>query len=210
MAKSRKVAQMPVRGGVRRQRGMGPRLNGGDDGTVITYNTSGTVLATAAGVDYIQHSRPYIPGNSTSLVATVGPDLVSNYSSAKFLPGTKIKWEPSVSFNTTGRVFVGFTDNPEVAAAGLALAPAGMPVFIRSLGSVVSFPVWQETEINFPTKLRRKRFDCNITASGVDTFDRSLQTIMFVWVEGMPPSTTAGSFWYHDRVDVEGLHNIVT
>lgn len=206
MVKPRKVAQMPVQGGVRRYRGMGPRTTSSGDSTIVSYNSGGSVIGTTTS-DYVRHHRPYIPGNTTSLVSGVGPGIVANYSSGKFLPGTKIRWEPSVSFNTTGRVFVGFTDNPEVAVAGLALPDVNFPVFIRSLGNVISFPVWQETEINFPTKLRRKRFDCNATASGVDTYDRSLQTMMFVWIEGMPSNSVAGSFWYHDRIDVEGLHN---
>lgn len=211
MAKRRKVSLMPVQGGVRRSSGMAPKSSGGTDNTVISYNVPSTVLGTAAGQDYVRYSRDYIPGSAVGLSLGVGPGLVDKYSSAKFLPGTKVRWEPSVSFNTTGRVFVGFADNPEVVVGSVLLTDAQFASFIRGLGNVVSFPVWQETEINFPTKLRRKRFDTNKTASSnVDVFDRCNQTTMFVWIEGMPASTNAGTFWFHDRIDVEGLHNIIT
>ena len=64
----------------------------------------------------------------------------------------------------------------------------------------------------FPTRIRRKRFDVNISinATLVDVLDRSVQTVMFVAVEGAPASTTLGSFWFHDVVDVEGVTNVST
>lgn len=205
------MRQMPVQGGIRRGRGQTPKTTGGNDNTVISYNVPGVVLGTAAGVDFIRTARDYVPGLANGLSVPIGPGMVSQYSSAKFLPGTKVKWEPSVSFTTTGRVFVGFTDNPEVIVGSAGLTDAAYAGFVRSLGNVVSFPVWQETEITFPTRLRRKRFDTNKTVAGnVDVFDRCCQTTMFVWIEGMPASTYAGNFWYHDRIDCEGLHGLLT
>lgn len=210
MVKTPKMRQMPVQGGIRRNRGVVPRMQGGSDATTVSYNAAGSVLSSSATGE-VRSARSYIVGNSNGLSSLIGPDICAQYSSGKFLPGTKVRWEPSVSFNTTGRIFVGFTDNPEVVDATGGLTNAQIATFVRSLGNVISFPVWQETEIPFPTKLRRKRFDTNSTVvSTVDVLDRCMQTFMFIWIEGMPASTTAGSFWYHDRVDVEGLHNIVT
>lgn len=201
---------MPVQGGIRRNRGSVPRMNGGSDGTIVSYNTAGSVLTSNSTGD-VRSSRSYVVGNPNGLATAIGPGICSSYASGKYLPGTKVRWEPSVSFNTTGRVFVGFVDNPEVVLGTAALTGAQFGTFVRSLGNVISFPVWQETEIDFPTKLRRKRFDTNANVvETVDVLDRCMQTYMFVWIEGMPVSTAAGSFWYHDRVDVEGLHNLIT
>lgn len=201
----------PVTGGAKRKRVQAPRMSGGGDQTVIAYSAPGNVITTDANGQGKEYRR-YIPGYGIGLSNSIGSDLVAAYSSAKFLPGTKIRWEPSVSFSTSGRVFVGFTDNPEVMVAAEALSNTAYANFIRGLGNVTSFPVWQETEISFPTRLRRKRFDTNSTATTgtVDIYDRSAQTFMFVWIEGVPATTATGAFWFHDRVDVEGIHPLIT
>lgn len=208
----------PVSGGVRRRRNRMPMLNGSGDHAIVKYSTLGETLTTGTGTNQGVVTRYYIPGFPGGLTNSSGASVVSYYSTAKFTPGTRIKWEPAVSFTTAGRVIVGFTDNPEVISAIAALASNAATNYasyvnaVRSLGSVVSFPVWQETEIPFPTRLRRKRFDTNVTptASNVDQMDRSAQTVMWVAVEGAPVSTSLGSFWYHDVVDVEGVMGVTT
>lgn len=214
----------PVKGGVRRKRNRAPTMSGGGDTSVVKYSVLGGTIGTVASLGLSAANRIYIPGNSGELVNTSGPVIVSYYSTAKFLPGTRIRWEPSVSFTTSGRVIVGFTDNPEIVAAikaafdiFVATPTAGnynsYANLVRSLGSVISFPVWQETEIPFPTRLRRKRFDCNASASSTDSnvLDRSMQTAMFVAFEGAPTTNqTLGGFHYHDVVDVEGITGVAT
>lgn len=208
MAK-RKNAMMPVTGGIRRRRsgiqGVSP------DGTRIRYNThSSTLTSDASGIN--TGGRIYVPGFTGGLVQPVGPTLVSYYSSAKFEPGTTIRWEPSVSFNTTGRMFIGFTDNPEVMATIGASSGTTYGNYVKSLGGVISFPIWQETEVTFPTRTRRKMFDVNNTVATTDpnALDRSAQTWMFTYVESAPANTSLGSFWHHDQVLVEGLHSAST
>lgn len=206
----------PVSGGVRRRRNRMPMMSGSGDNAIVKYSSLGITHTTGTGANQGLSVRYYVPGYGGDMVNAAGPTVVSYYSTAKFTPGTRIKWEPSVSFTTAGRVIVGFTDNPEVIVNISTLAAQATTNYgpylaaVRSLGSVVSFPVWQETEIPFPTRLRRKRFDVNATFSGtsVDVGDRSAQTVMFVAVEGAPVSTTLGSFWYHDIVDVEGVTGV--
>ncbi len=218
-----------LQAGVRRKRNIAPRIEPNGDGAVLRYNCNGISLGTYGTTGCSATRRAYIPGYDTTsgadtsdLIANAGTSIVSYYSSAKFLPGTKIKWEPSCSFTTTGRIYVGFVDNPEVARVLLTAqnlfrstsVAADYNLYanqVKALGSVISFPVWQETEIPFPTKLRRKRYDCNETTLTDDTLDRSMQTMMFVALEGGPTTATIfGNFWYHDVVDVEGLHSITT
>lgn len=215
----RKYAMSPVQGGVRRRRTTTPKMNG----TLIEYNTQQAPLPVPTAAGYSGYLRRYIPGSPSDIANTIGPDIVSAYSSAKFLPGTKLRFEPSVSFNTTGRVFCGFIDNPEVAAqleallfaailSGLAADWAAYMLALKGLGSVISFPVWQETEVAFPTRLRRKMFDTNATFTTpvVDVYDRCLQTCMFVGIEGLNTTGNPGGFWYHDKLEVEGLHSRLT
>lgn len=218
-----KTAGEITQAGVRRRRNRQPTMSGSGDSTVIKYSALGGTLVNNVAVGGTVHSRWYVPGLAAGLPQSAGPAIVGSYSTGKFLPGTRIKWEPSVSFTTSGRVLVGFTDNPEVISTfqGLidnyvsAPIPANFIPYlnaVRGLGSVVSFPVWQETMINFPTRLRRKRFDVNRTVTAdPDIIDRSAQTAMFVVVDGVTESTVGlGSFWYHDIVDAEGVQPVVT
>lgn len=208
---------MPVQGGVRKRRVTAPKMNG----TIISYNSTQTNYPAVAN-GYTGEIRRYIPGAPYTLANSTGAAIVAQYSTAKFIPGTTIRWEPSVSFNTTGRVFVGFTDNPEVVtqietlfgtaiSTGTVAAWADYLTAIKGLGSCRSFPVWQETEVSFPTRLRRKMFDTNETvASSPDTLDRCMQTCMFVGVEGYDKTSNPGGFWFHDKLEVEGIHARLT
>lgn len=208
------MSSNPVKGGVKKRFTRGPTSQRGGNGTIIKYSSLGSSLSTAAGSSTDQASRLYITGNSGGLQNSVGPTLVGYYSTAKFLPGTKIRWEPSCSFNTTGRIYCGFTDNPETASILEGLKTSNAVSYrdsVRGLENVISFPVWQETEVTFPTRTRRKRFDTNINAANnIDVYDRSLQQAFFIVAEGAPASTVLGSFWYHDVVDAEGIQTIVT
>ncbi len=157
--------------------------------------------------------RLYIPGNTSGMIAPSGPQVASYYSTGKFLPGTTVEWVPSVGFTTSGRVYIGFTDNPEVMSAIIATVnTASYQTAVKSLGDVISFPVYQNEKFSIPTRLRRKMFDTNSTVStgDVNVYDRCAQTAMFFLVEGAPASTTVGGFRYEDNLMVEGLTGITT
>lgn len=185
----------------------------GVDSAVIKYNVMGNTLATASG-GYAAGARLFIPGYGGNLINTSGPNIVAYYSSAVFKPGCTIRWEPSVSFSTSGRVYVGFVDNPEVVVTILGLINSIVDATtynayadaVKGLGSVVSFPIWQETDIQMPMRLRRKRFDVDTSlVADTNNMDRSTQTAMFAAIEGTGGVVQAGLFSYHDVVDVEGL-----
>lgn len=184
------------------------------DSSSVTYSTLGSEIATnASGQAMVR--RAYIPGNADGLFADVGPQIVRRYSTAKFLPGTKLRWEPSVGITTPGRVFVAFTDNPEKMEVMLAFIAGGnytnFSNAIKGFGNLQSFPIWQETEIAVPSRLRRKMFDTNATTSAVrEELDRSAQTCMFAFTDGAPVETFLGSFWYHDKLAVEGVTGVPT
>lgn len=210
MARSNQ-ARKAVAGGVRKRRTTQPRMSGGADSTIIEYSAIGSTVTTGSAGDAAPR-RLYVPGNANGLSSSIGPTVAGFYSCAKFLPGTKIRWEPAVSFTTPGRIYVGFTDNPEVISTLEGLTNiVTYTNAVKGLGSVVSFPVWQETDIPFPSRTRRKMFDTNTTViNDVNILDRSAQVGFFVAVEGVGSTQSIGSFWYHDKVMVEGLQPIVT
>lgn len=210
MAKNKQIANKITQSGTRKNRNKLPTMASTGDATIIKYSVLGTTLAsdaTGANAEF----RPYIPGNYYNFTSTAASSIVAAYSAARFMPGTKIRWEPTVSFTTSGRVFVGFTDNPEVIAAFDAASLAASINIVKALGSMISFPVWQETDIPFPTRTRRKMFDTNTTITfTTDNLDRCCQTAMLFCIDGCPASTNVGGFWYHDVVSVEGIHSVVT
>ncbi len=209
----------PVKGGIRRRRNKMPTMSGNGDTSVVKYATLGNDTGTINGLGRGVYYRTYIPGSGANLTNASGPAIVSYYSTGKFLPGTSIRWEPSVSFTTPGRVYVAFTDNPEHIQTALTAYTAfinaqtvanynAYAAIVKGMGSLRSFPVWQETDVPFPTRLRRKRFDVNVTggASSVDAADRSVQTAMFCCIDAGPAADTLmGSFHFHDVLDVEGI-----
>jgi hypothetical protein len=197
---------------VRKKSTRNPILSSSGDRTHIKYSTLGTsVTSTAAGI--ASTARLYAPANNVNLSNPTGPGIVNFYSTAKFLPGCVIRWEPSVSFTTTGRIFCSFSDNPEVVAGYFNLATITDQItYIKGMGSMWSFPVWQDRTIPFPTATRRKMFDVNQTVGLTDqnVLDRSLQTCFFYCCEGAPATTNLGSFWYHDVLEVEGIQPATT
>lgn len=200
----------------------GISMSGSTDATVIKYNALGYNMESKVnGLGGFR--RHYVPGHGATLSNPYGPAIVSFYSTGVFKPGTTITYEPSVSFTTPGRVVCGFTDNPEVIAMIQSkldqcyASPTNATLWgeylaaVQSLGSVRTFPVWQETQIPFPTKLRRKRFDINSTISNdANVYDRSCQTSLFVAFVGTTPDINPGVLRFHDVVDVEGIHSTVT
>lgn len=219
-----RYAANPVPGGVRRKRSTQPKMElRSFDGSVVKYCAQSTTVASVGGIGSGSYRRFFVPGYPGNLTSSAGASICSYYSTGVFKPGTTCRWEPSCSFNTSGRIFVGFTDSAEVAFNISALrdtfvatpTPATYAAYadqLKALGTTTSFPIWQETVVDIPLRTRRKRFDTDSTPSGsVDNLDRNMQTAMFTAIEGAPAANQAlGNFWFRDVVDVEGMHSNVT
>lgn len=199
----------PVQSSVRTKRNTQPTMASvSGDSALIKYSANGEALNTNSE-GTAARGRWYIGGYDIGLVNPVGTNVVKQYSTCCFKPGTRIRYEPSCSFNTSGRVVCAFTDNPEVMATWASLIDNATKIdFIQAFGSVRSFPIWQETDIPFPTITRRKRFtvDGNPDVGSVANNDRSAQMLFMYAIEGGPVQVNSvGRFWFHDVVNVEGL-----
>lgn len=202
----------------RKRRNRGPKIEGSGDRILLRSAAVGSNCQYYNGVVQKRH---YVPGNINSLANWSGPTIAAHYATGVFKPGTKLRWEPTISPISGGRVFVGFTDNPEVAQTLELYANVyysdksaanydAFAIRVKGLGNLISFPAWVEKDIPFPTKLRRKRFDVNTTASfsNVDVLDRSCQVSVFMCADGfadLPNGSLIGSFWHYDVLDLEGL-----
>lgn len=208
-------------------------------GSIITYNAVGDSVYSNTGSSSNGLSgiaRVYMPGIDTFSTYTAsvsnklvgiptstcaGRNLIQSYSTGRFLPGTTASWTPSVGFTSPGRIFVGFTDNPEVAYGMLALLATSLTTYaaadyvaygsaVKNLANVVSYQIFEPFTVSMPTVIRKKRFDCNAVeplsaTTGTDALDRCMQQCMFVYIEGADGITSPGGFMFHDKVDVEGI-----
>lgn len=196
-----------------------------NDSAVIRYKSLGsntTVLNAAGAVQ----ARWWAGGINAKLANQAGPDVVSYYATCRFRPGTTVKWEPTSSPTAGGRIFVGFTTNPEQMVAlynsleAYEVTPNSTTYgaysnLVKGLSNMISFPMWQEKDIMVPMNMRRKRFDVNASfaVNSVNEAERSVQVAMFACADGFTGITTGasiGSFWFSDVVDVEGLSGTAT
>lgn len=209
----------------RKRRNRAPSMQSNGDTTIIRYKAVGgnvPVRSTAGAVA----KRWWIGGFPNDLASTAGPDVTSYYSTSVVKPGTHFRWEPSTSPTAGGRGFVGFTDNPEImvnlynALEAYEITPNGATYaaysnLVKGLSSTISWPMWSEYEFETPTKLRRKRFDCNssVAVNNVNDMDRSCQVAMFACFDGffgISTDSVIGSFWFRDVIEVEGLNGTAT
>lgn len=209
------------------------------DSSIITYRVPGKGERAVASVGFSYGYRLYSGGNLAGLPGSsnfsylVGPAVVGNYSTCKFLPGTTINWEPTVGSTFAGRVHYCFAQSPEVvyslrvmqqAVANNPTDPNIVNRFIdamSTMGTANSFPVWMEKTISVPSNLRHKMFtvDGSIDAASdnknslIAAIDRSVQVGFFYYISvppDMPELYPLGSFIYHDKVMVEGLSGVPT
>lgn len=205
------VAQV-ARNQPRRRRTQAINGSVGADKTTLKYRAiGGTYTTNSEGFTFM--ARAYCPGfNDGSIAGAAGIAVLAYYSDGKFLPGTSCRWIPNVGFTTSGRVYVGYSTNPEVIASWNSATSASKTTIIQGLGNTVSFPIYQETDVIVPTELRRRMFDTNesIDLTDVNQVDRSVQVFMMAVVVGGPADSGIGNFEYHDHAYVSGLQNVIT
>jgi len=210
--KTMNLAGQVARNQPRRRVNQSVRGSVGSDRTTLGYRSIGATITTDTD-GLAAYGRHYIPGyTGGALVSSAGVAVANYYSDGKFNPGSRIKWVPEQGFTTTGRVYVGFTTNAEIMAGWDGMTQAARNNFVRSLGNAISFPIYQETEIQVPTELRRRLFDinANVALNSVDVLDRCCQTLLVCVIIGAPAIKTAGAFEFYDNVYLEGLNAYAT
>lgn len=196
-----------------------------DDSILLRYKAEGPLLKNLALANY----RPYTGGTNRGLreADLPGPSIAKYYGTFKFLPGTKVVWEPTTGSQTAGRVYYCFMDNPEKIQKCIQdfedyfINPVTQTFDqcisdIKSAGNYNSFPVWMQTEINVPMDTRLKRFDTDVLSNfnnpseAVAAISRTVQKAFFYAVVGGPVDTDLGNMWYHDRLDCRTLNDTTT
>lgn len=141
--------------------------------------------------------------------------VASQYQEYRYLPGTKLHWEPRVPVTSTGNYWVGWVDNPELLFRIRNSTPVDRAAIIRSIDTMRVYPIWQAstTPIGPP---RRSFYNTNtnvyIDTSSASTdalsvmeVERSVQGAFVFLVEGAPPNITLAQPYITEVLHLRGL-----
>lgn len=170
------------------------------------FATPATVTANSTGA----HGTILLAPGNTSGRSNAAVNFVGRYfQKGLFLPGTFVKYIPSVGLNTPGNIIMGFLDSPDMIRAFSALTTQTAALnFIRDLSSARTAPVWQELTMPLTQAPRRKVFivDPSIPSDSNDQLDQSVQGA-YVWAlfgATAPTADTAyGQLMIHAKMRFE-------
>lgn len=106
-----------------------------------------------------------------------------------------IHYTPAVGTTTSGKVWVGYTDNPEIIYKAITTyTNADLLAIVKTLRHNNVFPVWQSWTMNTPSLApRRKMFSIDTSSvTSAEIADRDVHGAFIVSVEGTPASTDVG------------------
>lgn len=176
------------------------------------YCTPATVsVNNTAGSGFVLLAPGNAAGRANAAVQTVG----RYFQKGLFLPGTFVKYIPSVGLNTPGNIIMGFIDSPDMIRAYLALAAGAQLNFIRDLNNSKTGPVWQELVFPLTQPPRRKTFMVDPTIDvNIDAIDQSVQGYIVWCVYGADTVTgqdkAFGQLMVHCKNRFEEVKSFVT
>lgn len=153
------------------------------------------------------------PGNNAGRANAAVNQVGRFFQNGLFLPGTFVKYIPSVGLNTPGNIIMGFIDSPDLMRVWNALTPGAELNFIRDLNNSKTGPVWQELTFPLTQAPRRKTFmiDSSIELN-IDSLDQSVQG-MVVWsvygVESESSSKAYGQLLIHCKAKFQEVKSFV-
>jgi hypothetical protein len=154
------------------------------------------------------HGTVYLaPGNVVGRSNAAVQNVGKFFQKGLYLPGTFVKYIPSVGLNTPGNIIIGYLDSPDLIHKWGTLAEGAQLNFIRDLNNARTCPVWQELTFPLTQPPRRRVFmiDSSILSTP-DEIDQAVQGI-FVWCVfgATPPSgpQTFGQLMIHARCRFE-------
>lgn len=151
-----------------------------------------------------------VAGRSNAAVQTVG----RYFQKGVYMPGTFVKYIPSVGLNTPGNIIMGYLDSPDLIRAYLALTPGAELNFIRDLNNAKTGPVWQELVFPITQPPRRKTFMVDpVIDINIDAIDQSVQAYVVWCVFGADTVTgqdkTFGQLMIHCKCKFEEVKSFV-
>lgn len=163
--------------------------------------TTGAAIQITGGI-------PVAPALSGPVDA--GGAVIRNYQEYK-IRSAKLVYTPSVGSTTTGIMYIGYYDNPEIISRVYAgsITPSSLTVLAQTAPHSVATPVWQGCELVVPQRSRRKSYavDSNVPGDSV-TADLTVHGVFIFATVGAPFSTTIGVFSQEYVAEGIDLQNI--
>jgi hypothetical protein len=155
----------------------------------------------------------FAPGNTNGRANAAINRVGEFFQKGLYLPGTFVKYIPSVGLNTNGNIIMGYIDSPDLIRIWLALPAGNQLNFIRDLANAKTGPVWQELTYPITQAPRRKNYmvDSNISGN-IDAYDLSVQG-MVIWVlygvDAPVAEKTFGQLQVHCKVKFEEVKSFI-
>lgn len=153
------------------------------------------------------------PGNSAERGNAAVQQVGKYFQKGLFLPGTFVKYIPSVGLNTPGNIIMGYIDNPDLIRAWSVLPEANKLNFVRDLNNAKTAPLWQELTFSITQPPRRKIFmvdpSINYTLNEVDL---SVQGFVVYYIYGVDASAsvkTYGQLMIHAKCRFEEVKSLI-
>lgn len=124
--------------------------------------------------------------------------------------GTRIScsWQPNVGFTTSGIVYIGYLDNPELCQKWSTISWTDKQAIVKSLPNARSANVYEPLTVSVNVPLRRKWFTCDMAvAANAEAVDRSIQGMWVLIVLGSAVTTTLGCAVLNETYVLKGLVN---
>lgn len=170
-------------------------------------------VASAATVGF--GSVLFAPGNTAGRSNAAVNAVGRFFQKGLYLPGSFVKYIPSVGLNTAGNIIIGWVDSPDLVRAWLSLAPGAHLNFVRDLNNSKTSPVWQELTFPLTQPPRRKTFMVDPAIDiNIDSIDQSVQGYFVYVVYGVDApvgsAKTFGQLMIHCKERFEEVKSFVT
>ncbi len=179
----------------------------------ITLGTRGFVSDVTATSNLYGSQIAVDCRSNGAAIGSVSASIANCFSSYRF-NRMSCTWIPKMAPGSAGgggRVFIAYTDNPEISASYSALTDANKLIALKSWKNTKVYPVWKEWTYNVPLTHRRPWFDVNYTITdAVDVNDRSTQGFVLFVAETIGATDTVGNIMTDAVLVLRGLDANVT
>lgn len=177
------------------------------------YNV-GAIVPSGSSLGY--GSVSLAPGNLAGRANAAINGVGRYFQKGLYLPGTFVRYIPSVGLNTPGNIIIAWLDNPDMIRAWNLLSAGAHLNFIRDVSNAKTGPVWQELTVPLTQPPRRKTFmvDPQLDFQSNTEVDLSCQGLFIFCVFGTDISLvddkTYGQLLVHCKMRFEEVKSFVT
>jgi hypothetical protein len=222
MARRGKNTNMPGFQQKRKKNKQGVRGRITNDTRLTGHSYCNTTTTDATGLDCFmvllsagEQPSTTGPARFGFVVSSSIRQVAACYQEYKYLPGTKLHWEPRVAVTSTGNYWIGYIDNPELIIRFMDGANTiERAAIARSIDTMRIYPIWQSASCSIGPS-RRSSYNVNVTldtdinnvprSARIAEIERSCQGAFIFLIEGGNPSTVTAQPYLTEILSLKGL-----